>query len=254
MVYSSNIFKKSSHLYLFQFSNRTFYSKSLKAGQRIGPHDRDVLSVLIGNLLGDAYAEMRSGSTRITLHLGSPNVQYIQWLSNFYSERGYSQGNALIFRRQLGKGGKIYFSTKINTFSFTSLNWLRFDFYRRLPFNYRVSNKKQNLFEKVFPSELSSLLTPLALSIWAMDDGSAVNQGFRISTQSFSKESITFLQKVLLEKYHISTTLQVSRLKNKQLRWILYFPKTEASKLYASISPYIHKSMEYKFRQIEKSF
>ena len=246
--------------------SQRFHNKSFKSTQRIGPHNHDVFSVLVGNLLGDAYAEMRSGSTRITLHLGSPNVEYAQWLSNFYYERGYSQGNPLIFRRQLGEKGKVYFSVKIHTFSFTSLNWLRLSFYRRLPFHYRVSNKRQNLFEKVLPVELSSLLSPLALSIWAMDDGSAANEGFRISTQSFSRENMLFLQKVLLEKYQFNTTLHISRRNpvvpvskryrdsDQQVRWILYFPKIEASKFYALISPYIHKSMEYKFRQIDKSF
>ena len=34
--------------------------------QRIGPHNLDILSVLVGNLLGDGHGELRSGSPRFT--------------------------------------------------------------------------------------------------------------------------------------------------------------------------------------------
>lgn len=44
---------------------------------RIGPHNKDIISVIIGNLLGDGHGEKRVGSTRFTIHMGSPNVEYL---------------------------------------------------------------------------------------------------------------------------------------------------------------------------------
>jgi hypothetical protein len=41
-------------------TTRYFHTK-VKASKRIGPHNEDVLSLLIGSLLGDAYGNRRSG-------------------------------------------------------------------------------------------------------------------------------------------------------------------------------------------------
>jgi hypothetical protein len=42
------------------FLIRNFYTK-MRSKDRIGPHDEDVISVFIGSLLGDCYAERRGG-------------------------------------------------------------------------------------------------------------------------------------------------------------------------------------------------
>jgi hypothetical protein len=54
-----------------------FWDSFLKAETRVGPHNIDVLSVIFGLLLGDGFAETRSGSTRITVHMSSKNVSYL---------------------------------------------------------------------------------------------------------------------------------------------------------------------------------
>ena len=38
---------------------RSFYLSRLKSKQRIGAHRQEVLDVIVGNLLGDGYAERR---------------------------------------------------------------------------------------------------------------------------------------------------------------------------------------------------
>jgi hypothetical protein len=40
-------------------SNRIFHTR-VKAASRIGPHNLDVISVIVGSLLGDCYANKRS--------------------------------------------------------------------------------------------------------------------------------------------------------------------------------------------------
>jgi len=67
--------------------NQQFYNNKLKGEERIGPHNEEILSIIIGSLLGDAHAERRSylsiskldkkGNTRISFHQGSPNVEYL---------------------------------------------------------------------------------------------------------------------------------------------------------------------------------
>lgn len=46
--------------------------------KRIGPHNIDILSILFGSLLGDAYAERRDGGagTRITFEQAAVHINY----------------------------------------------------------------------------------------------------------------------------------------------------------------------------------
>lgn len=215
--------------------NRSFWCSSLKSEQRIGPHNLDVISVIIGNILGDGFAEYRSGSTRLTLHLGLPNREYIGWLHAFYSERGYSSVKPLKFKKQIGKQGKIYFSTKIRTFSFKSFNWL-----------YELFYKPNGLvYIKCIPSTIEEFLTPLTLAIWFMDDGSRHNSGVYLHTNSFVIEDIKVLQQALLQRHNLVTSLH-----SKGGKWVIFFGKNNASIFCQIIYPFIHPSMFYKLKNL----
>src|SRR3546814_17492138 len=78
---------------------------------------------MIGNILGDGHLEYRSGSTRLTLHVGLPNREYIAWLFSLYVNNGYCTNKELEFKKRIGKNNKIHFTTKIITYSFKSFNW-----------------------------------------------------------------------------------------------------------------------------------
>ena len=221
-------------------------------------HNKNILSLMIGNLLGDGYAEKRKGSTRITFHLSVSNAEYIQWFSDFFSTQGHSSGNPIILKKQIGSKGKLYFSVKIRTYSSPSLNFLRSLFYVRLPFNYSVSNKKsRQLYRKVIPDRIENLLTPLVLATWCIVSGNSQNKNFYILIKNFSCYDILLLQKVLLEKYKLNTVFHKGKKTNTQIypeRYAvvegrLYFSKEESFKLYKIVKPHVHKSMFYKFKE-----
>ena len=68
---------------------KTFYTNRLYTEKRIGWHDKDTVSVLVGNLLGDGHAEKRGNATRLTVHMSSKNAEYCFWLHTFFKEKGY---------------------------------------------------------------------------------------------------------------------------------------------------------------------
>jgi len=51
------------------------------------------------------------------------NREYLNWLHKFYSERGYCNSIPPKFKKQIGQGNKIYYSGKINTYTFSNLKW-----------------------------------------------------------------------------------------------------------------------------------
>jgi hypothetical protein len=56
---------------------RTFHSR-MKAESRIGPHNQDVVSVIMGSLLGDSYGNRRSvEGTRICYRQSSVHKDYL---------------------------------------------------------------------------------------------------------------------------------------------------------------------------------
>ena len=64
------------------------YTQNIYSYQRIGPHDKDVLSILVGNLLGDGNAEKRKNSTNFHIRIISRSVEYASWMHKFFTLKG----------------------------------------------------------------------------------------------------------------------------------------------------------------------
>jgi len=98
---------------------------------------------------------------------------------------------------------------------------------------------------KVIPNNfLEEFISPLALSVWIMDDGTnelGYSKCLRINTQSFTKEEQEYLCKILKEKYGFFTTLNQDKGRHR-----LRFAKRSMKKLTGLIQPYILPSMYYK--------
>lgn len=204
-----------------------FNSPKIPAIHRIGPHNWDIISVIVGNLLGDGWGENRMGNTRFHIHMGSPNVEYLMWLHKFYSERGYCSPKKPELKRNIGNKNKIYFSYKFRSWTFSSWNWIYEAFY-------------QNKI-KIVPSNIDQLLTPLALAIWIMDDGGVHPSGMIISTYNFRENDITLLQKALKKNFDLDTSVI-----NNKNGFVLYFPKNQLSKLSNIVKNLMVPSMYYK--------
>jgi ubiquinol-cytochrome c reductase cytochrome b subunit len=86
--------------------NRT---SRLRGIYRIGPHNKDVLSIIFGSLLGDAHAEKRLNGmgTRISFFQEDSHVEYIFFLHKLLSEYGYCNSKKPVIGRRLGSKGKL---------------------------------------------------------------------------------------------------------------------------------------------------
>jgi hypothetical protein len=91
---------------------------------------------------------------------------------------------------------------------------------------------------KIIPKSVSSI-TPLALAIWYMDDGSkAGNNGYSLATMCFNKLDIEYLRNILYINFKIKCSIWKHN--------ILYI-KSESKNIFTElIKPFIHKSMLYK--------
>ena len=110
--------------------------------ERFGPHNKNVISVLVGNLLGDGYGEKIKNKSRFQIHISSRNAEYVFWLHKFFASQGYSSPKKPVPKKQIGKKNTIYFSIKFKTFCFSSLNFLYDSFYSTNKKNIEKTHRK----------------------------------------------------------------------------------------------------------------
>jgi len=96
---------------------------------------------------------------------------------------------------------------------------------------------------KIIPLNIEEYLTPLALAIWFMDNGSKIGKGAKIATNCFTYNEILFLIEVLYKKYNIKSSI-ISGGINKG--YSLYISTTSMSIFIEIIKPFMLPSLYYK--------
>ena len=230
------IFVRLNHIY----PKRSFHIKTnnisrLRSDLRIGPHNEDVISVLIGSILGDSHLEKRKRGigSRIIFEQCNRNVEYLMWFHNFFALRGYCNATKPKLITRIKKHNKVFYQYRVTSYTFTSLNWLHSMFYKL----------QDNRYIKIIPQDLEKYLTPLALAIWFMDDGSRINKTVRIATNCFAKSDLEFLCELLKNKYNLDASIQKSGLGKG---YILYIKTSSLNKFIEIVKPFILPSMLYK--------
>jgi ubiquinol-cytochrome c reductase cytochrome b subunit len=203
----------------------------LKGINRIGPHNIDIISLIFGSLIGDAHAEKRlkGAGTRISFYQEAVHVEYLLYLHKMFSESGYCNPKIPNITTRLGPKGKIRRVIRFSTWTYTSFNWIHDLWY------------KDKI--KSIPNCINQYLTPLALAIWIMDDGSKSGKGLKFSTNSFSYNDCLVLIKALNDNFNLKATIQSAGDKNQ---FIIYVWKESMFDLRNIVSPYIIPEMKYK--------
>ncbi|OLY77558.1 cytochrome c oxidase subunit 2 [Smittium mucronatum] len=62
--------------------------------------------------------------------------------------------------------------------------------------------------KKVIPSNVHERSTPLALTVWIMDDGGWANYGIKIATNCFELKEVELLNETIKSKYNLETTVR----------------------------------------------
>lgn len=188
--------------------------------------------IVFGTLLGDGYLRPTNGkaenhSYALSLCHGEKQLEYLKWkfreFENFVTTKTFN-----INRRSFRGNAPTYaFSTVSHPFLLEA---------HRIC--YGANGKKD-----VSPEWIQKL-TPLALAVWYMDDGS-LNKRYHtivLCTNSFSTEGQQLLMDLLLEKYAIPSVLEPRR--NGQT--VIRINASQSRKFMDLISPYVPECMRYK--------
>ena len=95
--------------------------------------------------------------------------------------------------------------------------------------------------KKVVPSDLYNMLTYEALAHWIMGDGTRLNKGLTLQTQSFTVQECVFIISILIHKFNLKCSIHMQR--NQPT---IYISSKSMEKLRPLIIPYMCNSMMYK--------
>jgi len=218
--------------YIFCINKLNFHTL-VKTRNRIGPHDKDVISIIIGSLLGDSYGNKRFlEGTQFCFRQSSKHKEYLFWLYEFFQNRGYcSSLEPRVYIRKLKHKNvsKEYCWYEFNTFTFRSFDWIYKMFYK--------DGKKRIHFN------ISNFLTPLALAIWISDDGCWVKSGVGISCNAFKLNEVELLIEALKQNFGLLCNIKKTSNPNQ---YSIYIQNKSITKLREIVSPFMHNSMLYK--------
>ncbi len=241
-IYSSIIKKQEKKINISNFSKaRT------KALYRIGPHNKDVLSILVCGLLGDWWADKIKGqispSIRFNIEQAINNAAYIHHLTLLFNELGYcsnitpslvKKSNAIVDNRTDKTTAR--FNYRLSLFTFTSFVWIYDSFYHK---NSNGVNVKR------VPCWIGEYITPAGLAHWIMQDGSRqIKQGISLATNSFTYEECKMLCEILNNKFSLKCSVVKTGTTDE---WRISIWKQSMASLVTIVKPYIIKEMNYKF-------
>jgi len=234
-----------SNLPFFSLKNKLVSDKTLNLNQnkkinriraesRIGPHNKNVISILFGSLLGDGYAEKRTkgNGTRIRFYQEGSHLSYLLFLHKTLADLEYCNPSVPKVQKRLGKKGIVRKIIRFNTWTYSSLNWIHELWY--------VNGIK------VIPGNIGEFLDPLALAVWIMDDGCKAGSGLKLATNSFNYSDCILLVKVLNENFNIKASVQSAGANPLTEQYVIYIWKDSMPLLLEIVEPYVHSSMKYK--------
>ena len=214
---------------------------------RIGPHSKDVLSIIICGMLGDWWADEIKAqalpSVRFNIEQSVKNSAYIHNLSLILFEYGYcSSFVPKLVKKSEGINDKridktvTRFNYRLTLYTYTSLHWIYEGFYPKV----------NGVTAKRVPKWIGEYITPIGLAHWICQDGSRQQgQGISFATNSFSKEDCIFLAKILEDKYALKTSVIKAGVENQ---WKISVKKESMNQLVSIVSKHIVPEMQYKIK------
>lgn len=195
--------------------------KTARLSARIPSLTDEQRSMLVGSLLGDGHLTAPSEKTaRFIERHSSAQEPYLRWKAEVL---GALVSSVYTVQKKDTHTGRVYDGVEFSTYSLECLRPL-YDLF------YPAPDRK-----RVFPASLGGLLTPLALAVWFMDDGSC---GPRIS---FGLDD-TSLHRVVSALRGLGLRAQVS---GDGGNMTLSFPRC-ADRFHELVAPHVPSCMAYK--------
>jgi hypothetical protein len=202
----------------------TLALRNYKASLQMTERQRQILD---GMLLGDGHLERQGDarSARLKIEHSVAQSGYVAWKFAEWRDWVRTPPRERARRNRLG-------TTSMNV-GFSTLSHIELEEVRQ---RFYVNRRK------VVPPDLG--LTPLAMAVWFMDDGSRKSsqcRGVYLNTQSFTSAEVELLRSVIRRDVGVDTTV---RQQSDGLQ--IYVPSSSMTEMIAFIDEEMLPSMRYK--------
>lgn len=199
------IISNYSSCFMYNLINtRSFSTSSSKLKSFQGPHNLNIISLIVGSLLNSSSMEKvfnsKNGTIRIRLIFikYSNNVEYLIKVHSILAQSGYCNTKRPRLYKYIGKKNKVFYLITFKTYSFTSFNWLG-----------------ENNFKILLWENLYSLFTPLTLatifisSNWAEEKIiNIIHARFNVSFPVIELKELIKISHGLKLQYNIETRIK----------------------------------------------
>ena len=204
------------------------YSKAIEAYKQKLKLSGLQREVVVGLLLGDGHLETQNNGRTYRLKIEHSYLQkeYADWLCQIFKDWVLTPPQK---KEQMVQG------VKYEKYWFSTISHGAFRFYA----GQFYSGKR-----KVLPKLIARWLTPRAIAVWFMDDGSIKSKRHRaliLNTQSFTKAELNGMIKILQKKFGVNASLR----KQRGLYQLLISGQS-AQEFASIIKPHLIPSMNYK--------
>ena len=213
-----------------------FNSSRISSIKRIGPHNYEILCIMIGSLLGEGSMEKSKEGYRFVFYQKGDHIEYLVWLHAQIFKHGYCKENIPQIQSRLGSSaGRLAYYCRFRTFTFSSFYWIYEGFYSK--------------GKKALPGWIEQYLSPVALAIWIMDDRTWIkDRGIRLCTDNFTLSEVKLLVDILTTKYKLKVSIVKTGILNQ---YGIYLPKSNLHILVPIVSPFMHPFFRYKINNME---
>ena len=181
--------------------------------------------LIIGYVQGDGYITP-NGSLQV--QHSSKQKEFVDWLYQSIDLESKGKPPKIILSKPHLITGKVY-----ESYRFYTKNVFKSERFYLYPNGI-----------KIIPDDISIYLSPLALAVWFMSDGSKMYNTVRISTNSYSLTDIYIQISALKYNFNIDATIHIT---NKNTNsYIIYINQSSYLTFKNVIFPYIIPSMLYK--------
>jgi len=202
----------------------TLALRHYKASLQMTERQRHILN---GMLLGDAHLERQHGalSARLKIEHSVTQRNYVMWKFAEWRDWVRTPPRERVRRNRLG--------TVSTNIGFSTLSHIEFEEFRH---QFYMGPRK------VVPEDLA--LTPVAMAVWFMDDGSRKSsqcRGLYLNTQSFTSSEVELLRSVIRRDVGVETTV---RRQSDGLQ--IYVPSSSVTEMVAFMQDEMLQCMRYK--------
>lgn len=189
----------------------------MQNGNSVGSLSEEQQSLVLGCMLGDGYMRCKTNAHLQVTH-SIHQKSYVDWKYKYLQEYVLTPPKA--YRGNGKRIGYRFFTRSLPVFT---------SFYPR----FYTDGKKQ------VPKDL--VMTPLALAVWYMDDGSKSHKSCYLNTQQFNLEDQEYLQFVLQRDCGLQSHLDRDKIYTR-----LRFSVEDSQHLKRLIKPFVLPSLRYK--------